>query len=955
MKPLTILPQIRRLPGLLLLLLLLIGGPLSARADAHSTSIRGVVIDRTTRTPIAMAVVEFPKLGLWAVADQKGEFQLAGIPTGEQAVAVSSLGYITLETTLKLPNNSLITLELAEDNLTMEEVVVTANEASGAMSTTRTIGSNALEHLQVLNASDIQSLLPGGKTINPDLTEETPLSLRDGGETVGNAAFSTAVEVDGVRLSSNASLGEASGVSTRNIASTNIESVEVITGVPSAEYGDVGSGVVKIRTRKGETPWSVQATTNPRTKQLSLAKGFDLGDHRGVLNASAEYARATKNPVSPYTSYTRSGLSLAYSNTFARVLRFEAGVTGNLGGMDTKDDPDAFTGQRSRERDNTLRANTSLLWLLNKRWITDLKFEGSINYADNLIHNRIYVSNGTQLPAVHSEAEGYYFATLLPATHLAEQVIDSKEIDYSLSLKAKWVRSWSEGRGISNLRAGLAWRSQGNIGQGEYYTDPALASHGYRPYPYTSIPYLHNFAFWLEEQLTLPVGSTSMTLMAGLRGEKSFIQGSNYRHTLTWSPRLNLRWRLSEQVSLHGGWGLVEKLPSLGILYPRPEYTDVRMFDLSWAEGSSYVYYTHPCTMLYNPDLRWQQNRNAEFGVDLKFGETRFSLTGYANRTRNPYRMMTEYQPIAFHRYGLPEGYTIPTHPLLKVDSQTGELFIRDADQMDQGWVAMAHTGTNQTFTRQRYQRNGSPIDRYGIELTAQFPTIRPIRTDLRLDAAYGYTKYINEGEAWYYPSVSSTVETGNSFQYVGIYADNGANATVTYNGRRTHSLDVNLTSITHIPSIRLIVTLRLEASLIKQSQNLSCYNGREYAYNVNEAGEPIGGSIYEGDHYTAIRPVAYLDTNGVMHPFTDAEASNPEFAPLMLRSGNMYQYNTDGYDPYFSANLSVTKEIGNMASISVYANNFTNSRRYVTSYATGVKVIRTPGFYYGLTLRLKF
>ncbi len=43
-----------------------------------------------------------------------------------------------------------------------------------------------------------------------------------------------------------------SGVDTRNITVADIESVEVITGVPSAEYGDLNSGMVKIHTRKGE-------------------------------------------------------------------------------------------------------------------------------------------------------------------------------------------------------------------------------------------------------------------------------------------------------------------------------------------------------------------------------------------------------------------------------------------------------------------------------------------------------------------------------------------------------------------------------------------------------------------------------------------------------------------------------------------------------------------------------
>lgn len=123
-----------------------------------------------------------------------------------------------------------ILLYAPEDNLKLESVVVTAKEAPNAMATSRTIGGNAIDHLQMVNASDISSLLPGGKTINPDLTKDNVFSLRSGGSAAGNASFGTAVEVDGVRISTNASLGEMSGASTRNIASTNIESVEVVTG-----------------------------------------------------------------------------------------------------------------------------------------------------------------------------------------------------------------------------------------------------------------------------------------------------------------------------------------------------------------------------------------------------------------------------------------------------------------------------------------------------------------------------------------------------------------------------------------------------------------------------------------------------------------------------------------------------------------------------------------------------
>ena len=79
-----------------------------------------------------------------------------------------------------------------------------------------------------------------------------------------------------------------------------------------------------------------------------------------------------------------------------------------------------------------------------------------------------------------------------------------------------------------------------------------------------------------------------------------------------------------------------------------------------------------------------------------------------------------------------------------------------------------------------------------------------------------------------------------------------------------------------------------------------------------------------------------------------------------LIVSGTTYNYTflKDYISPYFSANFSVTKEIGDMASISFYANNFFNNMGQVYSSKTGNYSSVTsyiPRFYYGLTLRLKF
>lgn len=944
--------------GRYILLLLAAIVPLASYAQRYDVS--GTVAVKGTGKPIGQAVVELPRNGLWTVADNEGRFTVRGVPHGKTEFVVSCLGYVTTVSEVEVTGRiDSLRLYAPEDNLTLESVVVTAKEAPNAMSTSRTIGSNALDHLQVVDASDIASLLPGGKTANPDLTSasEPKFALRSGGSMAGNAQFGTAVEVDGVRLSTNASMGDLSGASTRNIASSNIEEVEVITGVPSAEYGDISSGIVRISTRKGRTPYTVTMATNPRTKQFSVSKGFDLGGERGVLNANLEYTRATKNPVSPYTSYTRRGLSLNYQRTFRKVLRFNFGVAGNIGGMNTEDDPDAFVGEYEKKHDNALRANVSLKWLLDRRWITNIDFSASLNYEDNLSKVHKYNSSTASAPAVHSMEEGYFVAQMLPTTYFSTQYVDSKELDYAANLKATWVRSWGGIR--SSAKIGASWTANGNVGEGEYYADPALAKDGYRPRPYTDIPYMHNLAGYVEETLTLPLGSTSLQLMVGLRAEKTYIEGSKYDKTANLSPRLNLKYRVSDRFSVRAGWGITEKLPSFNILYPSPQYRDTRIFSASYGSENFYVYHTQPFETLYNPALRWQRNRNAEVGMEFTVAGAAVSLVGYFNKTSYPFALEAQYDPFTY-RMGslpseLPDGtpYVFPANPRFKLDRQTGEIFVRDADRPDGGWVLM-NAAERRTFVRNTYQANTSPVNRMGLEFVVDFPEIRPIRTQLRLDGTYGYTRYVEEGESWYYPSVTLR---GEPYPYVGIYPDNGGSATVTYNGCETHALDANLTAITRIPSIRMVVTLRLEASLLYRSQNLSLYDGKTYAYTVSDDGTktPTGGDIYAGNSYTALRPLAYIDLDGNRHPFTQAEAENPDFANLILQSGNACQFAADGYDPYFSANLSVTKEIGDHVSVSFYANNFTNARAAVKYYATGVSQILTPKFFYGLTVRLKF
>ena len=192
-------------------------------------------------------------------------------------------------------------------------------------------------------------------------------------------------------------------------------------------------------------------------------------------------------------------------------------------------------------------------------------------------------------------------------------------------------------------------------------------------------------------------------------------------------------------------------------------------------------------------------------------------------------------------------------------------------------------------------------------------------------------------------------------FEFIGFYLGGTSNVS-TYNGSWADGVNANFTATTHIPEIRMTISLRIEGTLYAQTQNLTYYNGKEWAYLTDGNGNRIEGSVYnQKEYFSGMWPVAYMTFDQKVKPFTAVEAADPRFAYLLGRSNNVFTYVRNGNGPYFMSNLSITKEIGDIASLSFYVNNFTKSNPFIRSWATGVKSSRNIDFAYGATLRIKF
>lgn len=963
---------------------------------AQTATLSGRVLDKKSKAPIEFAAVVLGEgTGIGSISDSKGTFRITNVSIGEYILKVSCLGYVTQSVKVyvsKAKTND-VTVYLPEMSLAIDEVTVTARRKTEDATTAYTIGRTALDHLQAVSVADVMSLLPGERTNNSfKLTDGSShaVTLRGTSGEDGTPGFGTVVEVDGARVSSNGVVGMAA-TDTRSIASNNIESIEVVTGVPSVEYGDLTNGVVKVKTFRGKTPFMIEAGVRPNTQVYSFSKGFGLGGKKGVINTSYERARSTSDLASPYTSYVRNALTLKYSNTFLtsrhRQVDLDWSVNGNVGGYNSKSDPDAYRDTYTKYRDDALRSSLSINYLVNSPWLSSLNVGASVSYSDTRTEGKVAQSAASALPSIHSKEDGYFVGeryddnpdasiVLLPVGYYYyTDVIDSKPLNYNVFAKTRWSHRF--GKMSSRLLVGGEFKGDGNLGRGEYYDDMRTAP-TWREYRYDDLPFTNNLSLYAEEELRIRFPHSHLRLKAGLRQDMTFIKQSIYGTVSSLSPRFNASYTFAENpeafvksITLRGGWGKAVKLPAFDMLHPRTSYVDRLAFAPgTMADGTTYyAYHTETNTAVYNPDLKWQYNIMRELGVDARLKGVRMQLSFFYNTMREPYS--------SNGRMYLPFDYKLTTQTALEdcvipsadrryeIDRNTGVVTVYDKTGVNPS-QQLDYTVIHDWKTRS-YSINSSPSKRIGLEWILDFDKINPLNTTVRLDGKYYYYRSVREELI---PSSSSlTSSDGQPYKYVGYYVG-GSSAS---NGMETRRLNTNLTITTHIPRIRMIFSLRVEGTFINTQQRLSEYSGGVRSYVVDKQSDNLpsasGGSIYAGDNYVVSYPLYYVsrDDMNTQVPFlekyqwasqNDKQLYN-DLSKLLVKSNTGYFFKKWSYSPYFSANLNVTKEIGRSVSLSFYANNFYDTLRKIKARHTDTEMslynsaFVTP-FNYGVSLKLK-
>ncbi len=237
-------------------------------------TITGRVTDASTGQPLAAVQVFISALDLGGLTQQNGRYLLQNVPAGTHTLAVSRIGYRTVEAQVTVGGGQTVeqNFSVAEEALQLDEIIVTGT-AGGTQR--RAIG-NAVT---TIDAAAITAQVPI-TTMQQMLSARTPglnFTRAAGGVGVGSAinirGFSSIlignqplIYVDGIRVDNSFSQGpenfnslfsvrDAGGMGSSALDDINpedIESIEIIKGPAAATlYGtEASAGVIQIITKK---------------------------------------------------------------------------------------------------------------------------------------------------------------------------------------------------------------------------------------------------------------------------------------------------------------------------------------------------------------------------------------------------------------------------------------------------------------------------------------------------------------------------------------------------------------------------------------------------------------------------------------------------------------------------------------------------------------------------------
>ena len=840
------------------------------------------ITDAQTKEPIIMGSVQLSPLGQYAVTDVKGKANIKNVPVGTYTLTVTYVGYETYTTQVGVSNKNLdLNIRMSEASLALKEVSVTAKQNASGTSTASIIGRQAIDHLQASSLADVMQLVPGQLMGNNDLMSQTNLQIR---QLVNNptAAFGSSVMVDGVPISNNGSMSqgpmtEFTGTDLRNISADDINDVEVVRGIPSAEYGDLSSGMVIVHSKVGVTPWQVKAKVNPALMNYSVGKGANIGKW-GIINGSLDYAQAWGDPRWKTNSYHRYTGSFGWSYDITSKWNINTKFRYVLAKDWTGNDPDATS-----EGTDTKNKNQTISLTHNGRIQMEKLFARTLSYTFGLTFNRAdrTVDGFTKFssnmnPILTAKETGYYNVPYESRDYHAVAYTESHpgnifaKINDSFYMKA--------GKTRQTFKIGAEYHYDWNNGRGYYNEDdryPLVPNSDGRPRAYSEVPGLHQISAYAEDQFVWTMNKVNR-LRATLGLRFTALQPFSNVATTALSPRLNLSFSLTKWLDIRAGIGVNAKTPGLNYLYPDKKYMD-RQAAPANTDAKTVAYQTYVYDVQYSKGMKNATTTKGEVGFDIRLKNgKKLSLLGYIDSTPNGFDYLTEYHTYTSNYYSNSD---------MSGDPQRSDIV----------FITTGAIGNNSHTLNK------------GIEADMDFGTWKAIRTSFYLSGAW------QESKTW-----STNLSSGslNSRYMPQSYKD--ANTTpfkVVYpNGlddsySKYRRLVTTLRTVTHIPELRMVASLTTQV----------IWHNWNHSYVMDK--NPIGWIDTDCNYHEV--------TNDMLAGYLGMDANYYATPPTGQDYVGLYQLlvrtidtETESSPITWNIQARLTKELGKIGGLSFYVNN---------------------------------
>ncbi|GBD94450.1 vitamin B12 transporter BtuB [bacterium BMS3Abin05] len=593
-------------------------------------TIKGIVLDMSTGKRIVGVLVHVQNTPASTITDKKGAFRLSKIPAGTYTLEFIKMGYRTLilpeqhvlaeKTTPVIAQLNASTGE-KEDVFYIGEIRVEADEAKlpNDPVSKDVVKSGDIENLQASSLGDVLELIPGvEKTNRLGLGKKIQAGIR-GRSQDALSTFGTKVILDDAPLSNNAnfqgitniflgknvSLTTGQGIDLRNIPADNIETVEVIKGVPSVRYGDFTEGIIKVETKIGKRQPRLTIKHNPDTKEINFGNGI-VRWNTG-LTYDLNYGYSERNLRKIGDEYHRfTGTLVTRKRFFGRKLT----VKHKLFGQRLLDEEKPTDVHRNKRYNRGYTINNDLWgdYVINPlskfTYSHYVHFRKQNTFAQRLVEAdpRSYIGSMRVLGNEWNIGGRWEFHLMrLTGASVFHELIFGTDVEYDRN----------RGKGViidstRNYYGPLSGKRSYNFDQ-----IPGQTLVGLYAEDKITLHYLRDFTWTLGVRYDL--FNPKSIHFPGLWTREPFIKSQQGTFL---SPRVGLIVFLSKNSRLRFGYGLSAKSPPLTNVYRAPQVLAFR--DITYRHSQK------------NPDLKGYQLKKLDVGIDAKFFNfARTSLEGY--------------------------------------------------------------------------------------------------------------------------------------------------------------------------------------------------------------------------------------------------------------------------------------------------------------------------------------